>query len=118
MQRLKSYVYERRVMFADEADGEANDEWYSEAKRLLSLRAAARLLGVDRGATLHRWISAGAIRTVSVEDRLRIPMSEVQRIEREGISLRPPAPRTRRKKKSSPEPRMSPSEIRAALDRF
>ncbi|HET6412206.1 MAG TPA: helix-turn-helix domain-containing protein [Anaeromyxobacter sp.] len=52
--------------------------------RLLSLRAAAGLLGISPGRTLAPLVRAGRVKTVMVGRRARIPMSEVERIEREG----------------------------------
>jgi len=49
--------------------------------RLLSKRAAARRLGVDRGTTLTRLIHSGQIRTLTVAGRVKIPASEIERIE-------------------------------------
>src|ERR1700687_2249859 len=49
--------------------------------RLLSKRAAARRLGVDRGTTLQTLIDRGELRTVSVAGRVRIPASEIERFE-------------------------------------
>lgn len=66
--------------------------------RLLTKRAVARLLGVDRGGTLERWIRDGSIRVVQVGGRARIPRSEVDRIAEEGLpgpSGAPPPPRRR-----------------------
>jgi excisionase family DNA binding protein len=47
---------------------------------LLSFRKAAKLLGIDRGRTLHDMIAAGQIRTVHVGSREKIPVSEIQRL--------------------------------------
>ncbi len=51
----------------------------------LSLRETARLLGVDRGATLHRLIEIGAIRVLPWMGAVRVPRSEIDRILREGL---------------------------------
>jgi hypothetical protein len=65
--------------------------------RLLSLRAAAKLLGVSAGRTLAPLVRAGLVRTVQVGRRARVPMAEVERIEREGTGpAAPAAPGTRR----------------------
>lgn len=65
--------------------------------KLLSKRAAAKMLGVDRGTTLERWIHSGALRVVEG----RIPLPDVERLVADG----PPAPPTRRR--SSPKPARS-----------
>ena len=57
--------------------------------RLLSKRAAARMLGVDRGTKLERYIRVGALRLIDG----RIPLPDVERLVRDG----PPAPPTRRR---------------------
>lgn len=53
-------------------------------RRFLSLREAAAVLGIDRNTTLKTLIDEGRIRTVTVGDKPKVPMSEVERIEREG----------------------------------
>lgn len=52
---------------------------------LLSKKAAARLLGVDRATTLEEWISTGRIKVVDLDGRVRIPRVEVERVISEGI---------------------------------
>jgi|SRR5712664_292710 len=54
--------------------------------RLLSLRGAARRLGVSRGRTLPDLIAERKVKTVTVAGRVKVPMSEIERIEREGAS--------------------------------
>jgi hypothetical protein len=56
--------------------------------RLLSARAAARLLGVSRGKTIAVLIDTGKVRTVVVNGRKRIPLSEIERLSREGFDTR------------------------------
>ncbi len=53
-------------------------------RRLLSKREAARRLGIDRGTTLQDLIRSGSLRTVVLAGRLRIPASEIDRIEAGG----------------------------------
>jgi excisionase family DNA binding protein len=53
--------------------------------RLLSAREAARRLGVSRGKTIAALIDSGRLRTVTVNGRVRIPASEVERLAREGF---------------------------------
>jgi hypothetical protein len=62
----------------------------SSERRLLSLRAASRRLGIDR-SRLGRWIAQGKVRGVQIGEgrgSLRISASELERIERDGV----PAP--------------------------
>lgn len=49
-------------------------------KRLLSLREAARQLGISRDKTLHEMIARKQIKTVQLKGKLKIPASEVERI--------------------------------------
>ncbi len=58
--------------------------------KLLSRRAAAKLLGVDRGSTLEGLIREGRLRLV----RGRIPLGEIERLLQEGVP--PPQRRGRR----------------------
>lgn len=62
-------------------------------RALLTLRAAARRLGVDRGTTLANMIADREIRTVRLKGKLRIPASEIERICREGTTRRATSPR-------------------------
>jgi excisionase family DNA binding protein len=64
---------------------------------LLSKKAAARLLGVDRATTLEDWLSTGRIKAVNLDGRVRIPRAEVERVINEGIpdATGPQRPRTR-----------------------
>jgi hypothetical protein len=50
-------------------------------RRLFSKRAAARLLGIDRGTTLERLIRDGHLRLVMG----RVPDTEIERVLAEGI---------------------------------
>jgi excisionase family DNA binding protein len=53
--------------------------------QLLSLREAARRLGIDRGATLATLLETRQIRGTKVNGRVRIPASEVDRLVRDGF---------------------------------
>lgn len=53
--------------------------------RPLSLRSAARRLGV-RYETLHVLIARGELRAVVIAGRCRVPLAEIERVEREGTS--------------------------------
>ncbi len=63
-------------------------------RRLLSKRAAARLLGIDRGTTLERLVRDGHLRLVMG----KVPDTEIERLLADGIpetkgrSRRQPAP--------------------------
>ncbi len=52
--------------------------------RLLSKRAAARMLGVSRTTTLEDMIADRRLRVVRVGDGVRIPAAEVERLAKEG----------------------------------
>lgn len=58
-------------------------------KALMSFRAAAKYLGVDRKTTLRALADAGKIRTVMVNGHVKIPFVEVQRIASEGTDSKP-----------------------------
>ncbi len=73
-------------------------------KRLLSRRAAARLLGIDRGTTLEALVRDGHLRLVAG----KIPDTEVDRLLAEGLPQ--PKPRDRR---TSPAPRSPAAEAAA-----
>lgn len=64
---------------------------------LLSFRKAARLLGIDRGATLHALIKSGQLKTVRVGQRERIPMSEINRLTATGFDPAARRPRATRR---------------------
>jgi excisionase family DNA binding protein len=70
------------------------------AKELLSKRAAAKLLGVDRGTTLEQMIADGRLRTVDVGGRPRVPRAELERVLAAGLPRAEPrarrAPRARK----------------------
>jgi excisionase family DNA binding protein len=57
-------------------------------REALSLRQAARVLGVDRGTTLAQLIRAGTIRTVTIGTQVRIARREIDRVlaERKAIA--------------------------------
>lgn len=80
---------------------------------LLSKKAAASLLGVDRATTLEEWISTGRIKVVDLDGRVRIPRAEVERVINEGLpeSTGPQRPRARRfSKAATSKPSESPGE--------
>jgi len=68
------------------------------ASHLLSMREAARRLGVDRNTTLREMIDAGHIRAVPFQGGLRIPASEIERVCTEGLT---PARRPQRQRTTS-----------------
>ena len=49
--------------------------------------AGAKALGVRRGDLLA-WVAEGRVRTVEVDGKERIPRSEVERIQKEGVPER------------------------------
>jgi hypothetical protein len=59
--------------------------------RLLSLREAARVLGVSRNRTLPVLIREGRVRVVTVNGKPKIPADEVERISREGTGAFTPS---------------------------
>jgi hypothetical protein len=67
----------------------------TEHKLMLSYRAAARLLGVGRGATLHELIAAGLLRPVKLLRRSFIPRAQVEALAQtgEGPAVQAAAPK-------------------------
>jgi excisionase family DNA binding protein len=53
----------------------------------LTFREAARLLRVDRGATLHELIRTGRLRPVPWGRGQRIPLEQVQELARTGFTV-------------------------------
>lgn len=51
---------------------------------LLSYRAAARLLGVGRGASLHELIASGLLRPVKLLRRSFIPRAQIEALAQTG----------------------------------
>lgn len=66
------------------------DELRRSPPKLLSRRAAARLLGVDRGSTLESLIRQGRLRLVAG----RIPLAEIERLLADGVPARARRPRS------------------------
>ena len=64
--------------------------------RLLSKRAAAKLLGVDRGTTLADLLATGNLRTVVLGGQERIPTAEIERLATEGTTRTGRKPHRRR----------------------
>jgi len=66
----------------------------SSVRRLISKREAARQLGIDRATTLQQLIDRGEIRTVKLAGKIRIPVSEIERVsapsssKEQGLSLK------------------------------
>jgi excisionase family DNA binding protein len=54
---------------------------------VLTYREAAKLLRVDRGATLHALIDAGHLRPVPWGEGRRIPLEQVQQLARTGFTV-------------------------------
>jgi len=85
-------------------------------RRLWTIRATAKALGVDR-SRLYEFIRSEAIKTVPAGGgRVRIPLEEIQRIEREGLpdGSTTSRPRSRRRspnrKKPTPPTTGSPGD--------
>ena len=68
----------------------------SSPPALLSYRKAAKLLGIDRGATLHALIRSGQLKTVKVNGSRRIPLVEVNRLATTGFDVTAVAKRAKR----------------------
>lgn len=66
-------------------------------RQLLSLRAAAKQLGVDRTKVIAKLVREGRVRVVLVNNRPRIPASELVRIAQEGFSSATLRPRPARR---------------------
>jgi hypothetical protein len=77
---------------------------------LLSMRAAAKLLGVDRGVTLPALLKTQRVRTVMVAGRPRVPRAALERVLLEGAPTSTPAPRARH---TRPALASEPSALRA-----
>jgi excisionase family DNA binding protein len=78
---------------------------------LLSMREAARRLGIDRNTTLREMIDAGHIRAVPFRGGARIPASEIDRVCTEGLT----PPRRKQHKRATPLP-VSTQRIRRGGD--
>jgi hypothetical protein len=68
----------------------------------LSKREAARLLGIDRGATLDHLIRTGRVHLVPWGRGHRIPLEDVQRVAREGFTFHDKPVRTRLSRRRTP----------------
>jgi hypothetical protein len=51
-----------------------------ERREVLSMRAASRILGIDRGSTLPDLIAEGRIGTVEIRGRICVRRADVERI--------------------------------------
>lgn len=90
------------------------------AVRALSLNAAARRLGRSK-TTIRRLQHEGAIRAVpwpGKKAKDAFPLSEIERIEREGVVVRPPPPPPKRTGKPKGATAASRSERTAAVARI
>jgi excisionase family DNA binding protein len=85
-------------------------------RRFLSYRQAAKVLGVDR-AKLGRWVREGRLREVEIDGTARIPMSEVERLERDGLPHHE-RPRRQRQRKATATSKMTAAEVAAELSKF
>ena len=57
-------------------------------RQVLSLREAARLLGIDRNRTLKALLASGQVRTVEVNGRTKVPLLEVERLAAQGFNIK------------------------------
>lgn len=67
-------------------------------KLAVSKREAARLLGIDRGATLAALVRAGRLRLVPWGKTTRIPLTDVHRLVETGFTISGAPPRARRER--------------------
>ncbi len=74
-----------------------------DEKRFVSKSKAARLLGIDHKTTLRDLIQDKRLLTVPVGNRRKVPMSEIERVEREG-TVRSRSNRTIRQPASTDAP--------------
>lgn len=80
----------------------AHREREREPRALLSKREAARLLGVSRGRTLDALLASGQVRAVRIGGRLRVPITEIERLQADGLDgLAPTAHRAGQRKQSA-----------------
>jgi hypothetical protein len=84
--------------------------------KLLSKSHAARLLGVSRGRTLGPLIERGLIRTVLLGKRVKIPLSEIERIQHEGAAV-PEVTPLRVRMPAAPVARTRPPNLQDELAR-
>lgn len=77
---------------------------------VVSKREAARLLGIDRGATLAQLLDAGLLRVVPWGRGSRIPLVEVERLALKGYTLPTATPKARPGRK--PARRADPEALR------
>ncbi len=73
------------------------------------------MLGIDR-QRVSLWVRDGLLREVQLGTAKRIPMSEVERLERDGLP--PPEARPRRRKRTAPTSTMTDAEVAAVLAKF
>lgn len=89
--------------------------WGEHAPALLSMRQAAKRLGIGRTDTLPHLIAQRRIRTVTLAGRTKIPLSEIERIEHEGTGTMAPSTRATRATRSYSEAPYAADEVRALL---
>jgi excisionase family DNA binding protein len=59
-----------------------------QSRATLSTAAAAKVLGVRHGDVLA-WVAEGRIRTVDMDGRERVPRTELDRLQRDGLPEKP-----------------------------
>jgi hypothetical protein len=67
----------------------------SDVGLAVSRRKAARLLRIDRGATLDQLVRRGLLREIPWGSGRRIPLEDVERLAREGFAAEGTRPRRR-----------------------
>lgn len=55
---------------------------------IVTLPVAAKLLGVSRGRTIQALIDSGKLKTVQVNGRTRVSMTEIERLAAQGFDVR------------------------------
>lgn len=113
--RLLARLIAETARFREELKGLVSRASAKRAHQLLSLREAARRLGVDRGTTLAELIEQRRLRVVHVNGRPRIPAAEVERLAQEGFdtSTSPPKLPTPPKREEPKKPVGLGAAIRA-----
>ena len=107
LEKIESYLREGMASWAEN---------YSRDRRqqTFTLRQAALRLGVSANRTLHVEIASGRIATVPWgAKRVRIPLSEIERLEAEGLGdrHRPRVPRGKRPASRWPPPPNADEEL-------
>ena len=84
---------ERGARHSEQADAAGSGK--KVQSQLLSMRQAAKLLGVSRNRRLRDLIESGQLNTVALGTRRRVPRAEIERLIEEGTDGPPRTPRRR-----------------------